>query len=71
MSFANFKIESKAVKELQRYTGEKTGQKTIQKALSYFIKEARQRRITQLLEKVRFKKDFDPLKLRNHPPASH
>jgi hypothetical protein len=66
MSIANIKIPSETVKELQNYTGEKTGQKAIQKALLYFIKEARQRRITQVLQKVSFKKGFDPLKLRHH-----
>ena len=66
MSIANIKIPSETIKELQNYTSEKTGQKAIQKALLYFIKEARQRRITKILEKVSFQKGFDPLKLRRH-----
>jgi hypothetical protein len=66
MSVANIKIPSKEIKELQRFTGEKTGQKAVRQALLYFVKEARQRRISQILQKVSFKKGFDPLKLRRH-----
>ena len=66
MGLANIKISSESLRELQRYTGEKTGQKAVQKALVYFIKEARQRRISQVLASISFKKGFDPLKLRRH-----
>lgn len=66
MSVANIKIPSKEVRELQKITGEKTGQKAVQKALVYFIREARQRRIPQILDSISFKKGFDPLKLRSH-----
>ena len=54
------------VEELRRITGEKTGQKAVRKALVYFLKEARQRRITKILQTISFKKGFDPLKLRRH-----
>jgi hypothetical protein len=66
VSVANIKISSKEIKEIQQYTGEKTGQKAVRKALLYFIQEARQRRVTQILEKISFKKGFDPIKLRHH-----
>ncbi len=66
MSLANIKIPSKELRELQKITGEKTGQKAVYKALVYFIREARQRRIPQVLDSILFKKGFDPLKLRNH-----
>ncbi len=66
MSVANIKIPSKTVKALQKYTGEKTGQKAVAKALIYFIREARQRRVLDALQAISFKKGFDPLKLRHH-----
>ena len=66
MSIANIKIPSKEIKELQKFTGEQTGQKAVQKALLYFLKEARQRRITKVLDSLSFKKGFDPLSLRRH-----
>ena len=66
MSTANLKISSREVEELRRITGEKTGQKAVRKALVYFLKEARQRRITKILQTISFKKGFDPLKLRRH-----
>lgn len=66
MGVANIKIPSKTIQALERYTGEKTGQKAVQKALIYFLKEARQRQITQVLQSISFRKGFDPLKLRDH-----
>ena len=66
MGMANIKIPSTELDRLRRYTGEKTGQKAVQKALLYFLKEARQRRITQVIRSIGFRKGFDPLKLRHH-----
>lgn len=66
MGIANIKIPSEKIGELRRHTGEKTGQKAVQKAIVYYLKEARQRRITQILQKVSFRRGFNPLKLRTH-----
>jgi len=66
MGVANIKIPTKMIQVLERYTGEKTGQKAVQKALIYFLKEAKQRQITQVLQSISFKKGFDPLQLRRH-----
>ncbi len=66
MGVANIKIPSEMIQALECYTGEKTGQKAVQKALIYFLKEAKQRQITQVLRSISFRKGFDPLKLRDH-----
>jgi hypothetical protein len=66
MSVANIKIPTDKIKELKRQTGEETGQKAVQKAILYFLKEARQRRITEILENASFQPGFDPLKLRHN-----
>lgn len=66
MGVANIKLPSEKIEELRRHTGEKTGQKAVQKALIYYIKEARQRRITEVLQQISFRRGFDPLKLRRH-----
>lgn len=66
MGTANIKISSSEVKLLKRATGEKTGQKAVQKALVYFLRDARQRRITRVLYSISFKKGFDPLTLREN-----
>ena len=66
MGVTNIKIPSQSIKELKKYTGEKTGQKAIQKALVYFIRDVKQRRIADVLREISFKRGFDPLKLRRH-----
>ncbi|MBI2339861.1 MAG: hypothetical protein HYU99_05800 [Deltaproteobacteria bacterium] len=66
MPTANIKLPSTAVAEVKKFTGEKTGQKAVQKALVYFLRDARQRRITRVLDSVSFKKSFNPLRLRRH-----
>ena len=66
MGLANIKLTSEEIRKLQKYTGEKTGQKAVHTALVYFLKEARQRRITKIMSKISFHKGFDPLKLRSH-----
>ena len=66
MSIANIKLPSEKIEELRCYTGEKTGQKAVQRAIVYYIKEARQRRIPEVLQKISFRRGFDPLKLRRH-----
>lgn len=63
---ANIKIATSEIKEIKKFTGEATGQKAVQKALLYFLKEARQRRILEDLKSISFKKGFDPLKLRRN-----
>lgn len=64
MSLANIKIPSTALKELKKLTGEKTSQKAVDKALSYFLRQARQRDIVKVLKEVSFEKSFNPLDLR-------
>lgn len=66
MATANVKIPSATLSRLKRYTGEGTGQKAVQKALLYFLSEARQRRITKVLETISFRRHFNPLALRAH-----
>lgn len=66
MTLANIKVPSAMLERLKQYTGEQTGQKAVQKALGYFLAEARQRRITDVLDRVEFVEGFDPLTLRSH-----
>jgi len=66
MGIANIKIPSEEISELRCHTGEKTGQKAVQKALIYYLKEARQRRIVKALQDVSFLRGFNPLKLRRY-----
>jgi hypothetical protein len=64
MSEANIKLSTALIARLKKVTGEKTGQKAVRKAIDYVLAEGRQRRITDILESVNFRDDFDPLKLR-------
>lgn len=64
MSTANIKISSQTLKQLKEITGEKTGQKAIQKALEFLFNAAKQRNIIELLRRIEFQKGFNPLKLR-------
>ncbi|MBI3541116.1 MAG: hypothetical protein HY073_03140 [Deltaproteobacteria bacterium] len=64
MSIANIKLPTEEINLLCQYTGQKTGQKAVQTALLYYLKEARQRRISQILPKISFHKGFNPLRLR-------
>lgn len=66
MGQANIKLSTQEISLLKNATGEKTGQKAVKKAILYFMKEARQRRVLQTLNSISFKKGFDPLKLRHH-----
>lgn len=66
MSISNIKLSSDEIRDLKKYTKEKTGQKAVQKAILYFLKEARQRRISKVLESIKFDRHFDPIKLRRH-----
>lgn len=66
MGLANIKIPSEKIQELKEATRETTGQKAVEKALVYFLKEARQRQILDVLGEVSFKKGFDPLRLRRN-----
>jgi hypothetical protein len=62
---ANIKLSTQEIEALKAYTDEKTGQKAVRKALLYFLKEARQKRVTQALQTTSFKPGFNPLKLRH------
>ena len=66
MGLANIKISTQELEELKKYTQEQTGQKAVEKALIYFLKEARQRQIIDVLKDVAFQKGFNPLKLRRN-----
>lgn len=65
MAEANIKLSTQEIQVLKKYTEEKTGQKAVRKALLYFLKEARQRRVTGALQSISFKPKFNPLKLRH------
>lgn len=62
---ANIKLDSSALAELMKLTGEATGKKAVEAAMIYFIKEARQRDILKFLKQPKFTKSFDPIALRN------
>lgn len=66
MAFANIKIKSDELQSLKKITGEPTGQKAVGRAILYYMKEARQRKIVKVLQSVSFAKGFNPLKLRSH-----
>lgn len=66
MSLANIKIPTEEIEELKRHTEEKTGQKAVERALAFFLREARQHRIVDVLRQIKFRKGFDPLKLRHN-----
>lgn len=66
MGYANIKISSDDIEKIKEETQEETGQKAVQKALVYFLNEAKQRRITKLLGQISFRKGFDPLRVRRH-----
>lgn len=66
MGFANIKIPSDEIKRLKKATGEKTGQKAVHKALTFFLREARQRGIVEILQNTAFRVGYDPVKLRQH-----
>ncbi len=61
MSQANIKIRTQQIQELKKITGENTGQKAVEKALLYYLKDAKQRRIIDVLDQVEFVEGFDPL----------
>ena len=66
MSTANIKIASKTIESLKKLTGEATGNKAVQKAIKYFMREAKQRRILKVLDAISFDEDYDPLELRRN-----
>lgn len=63
---ANIKIESITIEELKKFTKQATGQRAVEKALIYFMREARQRDLIKFLSGQRFATDFDPLSLRSN-----
>ena len=66
MTYANIKIPSDEINALKSLTGESTGQKAVQKALAYFLRMAKQRSVLEVLEKISFQKNFNPLALRKN-----
>ena len=66
MSTANIKLSSKTIESLKKITGEATGNKAVQKAIWYFIREAKQRNVLKTLESISFDKNYDPLDLRRN-----
>lgn len=66
MSTANIKIDSRTIEALKKVTGEATGNKAVQKALKYFLREAKQRNILKVLDSVSFDKNYDLLELRRN-----
>ncbi|OGQ36623.1 MAG: hypothetical protein A3F16_00870 [Deltaproteobacteria bacterium RIFCSPHIGHO2_12_FULL_43_9] len=66
MGNANIKIATDEIKKLKSLTGEKTGQKAVNKALKFFFRAARQRNAIKLLQEIEFHKGFNPLRLRRH-----
>ncbi len=58
-----YKIADKKILEIIAIGPRKT---IYAETYGFLIKEAHQRRVTQILDKVSFKKGFDPLKLRHH-----
>ena len=66
MGKANIKLTSDELEELKLYTKEKTGQKAVEKALLYFLREAKQRNILKILEEIDVKPNYNPLKLRRY-----
>ena len=62
---ANIKIKSLTIEELKKLTQQATGQGAVEKALIYFMREARQRDLIKFLSGQRFAPDFDPLALRS------
>lgn len=63
---ANIKISSDELKELKQATREPTGQKAVQKAIVYFLREARQRDLVEFLSGGRFKEGYNPKDLRDN-----
>lgn len=63
---ANIKLDSTLLSDLKKLTNEATAQKATEKAVLYFLREARQRDILNFLESKRFIPSFDPVKLRNN-----
>jgi len=66
MSVANIKIKSKDLQQLKLLTGQETGQKAVETALRFFVRQARQRKIIETLQDISFRPGFDPLKLRKY-----
>ena len=66
MRVANIKIPTEKLEELKVYTEETTGQKAVEKALVYFLREAKQRQIIKVLRETSFRAGFNPLKLRHN-----
>lgn len=66
MGLANVKLDAAEIAELKKYTKEKTGQKAVEKALIYFLRDAKQRNILNVLKDIDIRPNYDPLKLRNY-----
>lgn len=66
MRFANVKLRTEEIEEIKKYTNENTGQKAVRKALLYFLREAKQRNILNVLKTIKIHPNYDPLKLRQY-----
>lgn len=66
MATANIKLSSEKIELLKKYTEENTGQKAVLKAVLYFLRDARQRNIINVLKEIKFDSDYDPVKAREN-----
>ncbi|MBL6989887.1 MAG: hypothetical protein ISR65_08915 [Bacteriovoracaceae bacterium] len=64
MSTANIKLSSSLIKELKKLTGEKTGQKAVEKVIHFFQINKKQQDFLKEFENISFQKGFNPLSLR-------
>ncbi len=66
MAQANIKLSTKEIEELKKYTQEKTGQKAVEKALVYFLRDAKQRNILKVLKAIKIRRNYNPITLRDY-----
>lgn len=64
MSKANIKLDSALLNKLKKSTGELTGQKAVEVALSEFMKFKSRINLKESLSKIEFTSGFNPLILR-------
>lgn len=64
MSYANIKVDSKALKELKGVLGYNTGQRAVNAAIVHCLQAAKRKNILKTLQKTEFWPDYDPIKLR-------
>ena len=66
MSLVNIKLESKKIDKLKSITREKTGQKAVEKAILYLMRDFKQRKIIDVLNEISFDPTYNPLVLRKN-----